>query len=277
MIKNKILINMIPTQSTLARDKVILLLCDGMRADTAFEQFGYLNNVNELLYRGISIVDNPSVSRTNYETLHTGVPASVHGITSNLVNRKSSQPHLFKLLTKQNRTSGIVGSSWFYDLYGKESYDYVKHKEINKDDNEDITYGRFYSDDISDSYNPDVEGLAHTFQTADHIITKYIPDYVLIHLVTPDKIGHEEGVGKKYKNEISKIDSIMGAILPKWLAMGYDVIITSDHGMDEDHSHGSVKREVMEAPLYIISQKPWILPEINDHTQIMKLVLNRII
>ena len=130
--------------------------------------------------------------------------------------------------------------------------------------------------DVSESYNPTVESLASTFQTADHIITKYIPDYVLIHLVTPDDIGHEDGIGKKYKKEVSKIDTIMGAILPKWLSMGYDVIITSDHGMDEDHSHGCNKKEVVEAPLYILSKKPWQFPQINNHTEIMKLVLDRI-
>lgn len=270
----------VPTSKTLNRNKIILILCDGMRADTAFEEFGYVNSICDdgIGIKTISIVDNPSVSRTNYETLHTGVPSSIHGITSNLITTKSKMDNnVFKNLTKSGKTTAVVGSSWFYDLYGKDKYMYIHHKEINKEDNEDITYGRFFSDDVPDSYNSNIEGLAHTFQLSDLIIYKYKPDYLLIHLVTPDKIGHTKGIGKEYCNEISKIDSVLGATLPRWLDMGYDIIITSDHGMDSNHSHGSSKLEVTQAPLYIISKKNW-KPDVNSckHTDIMSLILNRI-
>ena len=78
----------VPTSATTKNNKVIMVLLDGVRADTAFSYMGYLNSLCLNTDKGIrttSICDNPSVSRTNYETLHTGVPSVVHGITSNLV------------------------------------------------------------------------------------------------------------------------------------------------------------------------------------------------
>jgi predicted AlkP superfamily pyrophosphatase or phosphodiesterase len=259
-----------------------MIICDGMRADTAFEEFGYINslcNNTNIGLRTISIVDNPSVSRTNYETLHTGVPALIHGITSNLVIQKSQmERNVFKELVENGKTTAIVGSSWFYDLYGKDKYNYIQHKELNNITNENITYGRFFSDDIPDAVDSNVEGLGHTFQTADHILYKYFPDYLLIHVVTTDNIGHSKGVGIEYANEINMIDGILGATIPRWMNMGYDIIITSDHGMDSNNNHGGVKCEVMKAPFYLLSKKGW-KPNIENmsHIDVAPLIVERIL
>jgi predicted AlkP superfamily pyrophosphatase or phosphodiesterase len=268
-----------------------MIICDGMRADTAFEEMGYINSLcntgNGKRY--ISIVDNPSVSKTNYETLHTGVPSTVHGITSNLVQGKSKMDrNIFTEMKKAGKTSACIGSSWFYDLYGKDpNYIYFKHKELNNNENENITYGRFFSDDVPSAVDKSCEGIAHCFQTADLIIYKYNPDYILIHLLTPDKIGHEIGIGKEYHNEISRIDAILGVAVPRWFDMGYDVIVTSDHGMDNNNNHGNSKCEVMKAPLYVLSKRGWLpfgttnlfLPSAAHdihHTDIAPAIINRI-
>jgi len=272
----------VPTSNVLTKNKIVMIICDGMRADTAFEEFGYINslcNNTNIGLRTISMVDNPSVSRTNYETLHTGVPALIHGITSNLVIQKSQMKrNVFKELSKNGKITAVVGSSWFYDLYGKDKYNYIKHKELNKSEGEDITYGRFFSDDIPDSVDSNVEGLGHTFQTSDYILYKYLPDYLLIHVVTTDDIGHNKGVGIEYANEVNTIDNILGAILPRWLDMGYDIIITSDHGMDSNNNHGGIRCEVMKAPFYVLSKKGW-KPNIENmsHIDVAPLIIERIL
>ena len=278
----------IPTPSSLdavKNNKVVMILCDGMRADTAFEEFGYVNslcNNTNIGIKTISVADNPSISRTNYETLHTGVPSTIHGITSNLILGKSKmERNIFRDLKKANKTTAVIGSSWFYDLYGNsDKYFYLTHKEINPENNEDITYGRFFCDDIPDALDDSVEGLAHTFQIADFLIYKYNPDYVLIHVMTPDKAGHENGIGKKYSNEISKIDSVLGATLPRWFEQNYDVIITSDHGMDVNHNHGGSKCDEMLSPFYLLSKKGWNLKIDSNrihHTDIAPIILDRIL
>src|SRR3990172_7109022 len=109
---------MIPTKPTLDKTKIIMILCDGMRAD-GIKEMGFLNSLCDnanIGQRTVSICDNPSVSRTNYECLLTGVPSLIHGITSNLITEKSKMPrNVFSELVKNGKTTAVVGSSWFYD------------------------------------------------------------------------------------------------------------------------------------------------------------------
>ena len=275
---------MVPTPSLLNKNKVIMIICDGMRYDTAFQEFGYVNSLcdnSNIGIRTVSVADSPSVSKTNYETLHTGIPALIHGITSNLIPGKSKmERNVFSELTKNGKTTGVVGSSWFYDLYGKDKYFYLTHKEINKEDGEDITWGRFFSDDVPDAVDDMTEGLAHTFQLSDHMIYKHGPDFLLIHVMTPDDTGHLKGIGKEYSNCIGKIDSVFGATLPRWLDLGYDIIITSDHGMDINHSHGGSKCDEMLSPFYVLSKKDWkpiSKDEKMDHTKVAPMIIDRVL
>lgn len=272
----------VPTKTTLNRNKVILIICDGMRSDTAFNEFGYVNSLcfnSNIGKRTISVCDNPSVSRTNYETLCTGVPSLVHGVSSNLLTEKSKMSrNIFNELTKGGKTTAVVGSSWFYDLYGKEKYFYLKHKEINKHDSEPITWGRFFSDDCPDSVDDSSEGLAHTFQLADMIVYKYVPDFLLVHIMTPDNIGHSKGTGKEYSVAINSIDGACGAILPRWLELGYDIIITSDHGMDSNQNHGGSKCDEMLTPFFVLSKKGWDpLPEKMYHIYVAPMIIDRLL
>ena len=272
----------VPTAEVLSKNKVIMIICDGTRVDASYQEFGYVNNLcdNNLGVKGISICDSPSVSKTNYATLCTGVPAIIHGITSNLVLGKSKmERNIFRELNENNKTTAVVGSSWFYDLYGKDDkYNYIVHKELNNDPGEFINFGRFHSDDVPESIDSTVEGLAHNFQVSDHLIYKYIPDFLLIHLLSPDKIGHEKGIGREYRAEINMIDGILGAILPRWLDMGYNIIVTSDHGMDSNKNHGGVKCEVMETPFYVLSKKGW-KPNLDNmkHIDVAPLIIERIL
>ena len=188
--------------------------------------------------------------------------------------------NIFKELKNNGKTSSCIGSTWFYDMYGHDpNYLWFKHKELNNKHNEDITYGRFFSDDVP--IDKSVQGIGYTFQTADYIMYNYKPDYILIHLLTPDIIGHKIGIGKEYHNEISSIDVILGVAIPRWFDMGYDIIITSDHGMDNNNNHGSSKCEVMKVPLYVLSKRGWLpfgIPSKNiNHIDIAPAIIERIL
>ena len=132
---------------------------------------------------------------------------------------------------------------------------------------------------MPDVFDDNYEGLAHTFQVSDYLIHKYIPDYMLIHVLTPDNIGHSKGINGEYRKAITNIDQALGALAPRWFNLGYDVIITSDHGMDHNNNHGGSKCEVVKTPLYILSKKGWdpSLPKTISHTDIAPMIIERII
>jgi len=79
-------------------NKAILILSDALRYDTAVEGMGYLGHLVESklasLYKIVG--ELPSMSRPMYETIHTGLRTSEHGIVANSVVRLSTKPNVFK-------------------------------------------------------------------------------------------------------------------------------------------------------------------------------------
>lgn len=47
------------------------------------------------------------------------------------------------------------------------------------------------------------------------------------------------------------MDSLLADLLPQWLGEGYQVLVTSDHGMNNDLSHGGTLPEERTVPLWL--------------------------
>jgi bisphosphoglycerate-independent phosphoglycerate mutase (AlkP superfamily) len=45
---------------------------------------------------------------------------------------------------------------------------------------------------------------------------------------------------------------ILANLIPEWRQRGYVVLVTGDHGMSADHSHGGTTPDVRMVPLYIL-------------------------
>ena len=41
-------------------------------------------------------------------------------------------------------------------------------------------------------------------------------------------------------------------LIPEWLAGGYTILVTGDHGMNKDKLHGGTTPDVREVPLYVV-------------------------
>lgn len=46
----------------------------------------------------------------------------------------------------------------------------------------------------------------------------------------------------------------MSHYLPTWLDAGYQVLVTADHGMNDDRSHGGTLAEEREVPLFVFGE-----------------------
>src|SRR5512147_2777242 len=99
--------------------KVILVVSDGLRYDTAVDSMGYLAHLVEARRASLYKVQGemPSLSRPMYETIHTGLPVSDHGIVSNLVVRRSDRPNIFSAVVGAGRTTAAAAYGWFSELY----------------------------------------------------------------------------------------------------------------------------------------------------------------
>ena len=166
--------------------KVILVLSDGLRYDAAVNGMGYLGHLVERklasLYKVIG--ELPSLSRPMYETIHTGLPSSEHGIVSNLIVRRSIKPNVFQSTVEAGKTTAAAAYSWFSELYNRAPYDSINDREVD-DASLLIQHGRFYTKDEF----PDEE----LFATAALLVRRFAPDYLLVHPMGMDHTGETFG------------------------------------------------------------------------------------
>jgi predicted AlkP superfamily pyrophosphatase or phosphodiesterase len=227
-------------------NKVILVLSDGLRYNTAVAGMGYLGHLVESKLASLYKVTGelPSMSRPMYETIHTGLPVSAHGVVSNLVVRTSMQPNLFWLARQSGRTTAAAAYYWFSELYNRAPFDRIEDREVD-DESLPIQHGRFYT---QDEY-PDVE----LFATAAMLARRFYPDYLLVHPMGMDHTGETHGSNSaEYRNHAIHQDVILATILTEWMERGYNILVTADHGINADGLHGGTTPDVREVPLYLI-------------------------
>jgi predicted AlkP superfamily pyrophosphatase or phosphodiesterase len=231
--------------------KVILVLSDALRDDVAAERMGYLGHLVEarLASRYTVIGELPSLSRPIYETVHTGLTVSQHGVVSNDVVRRSIVPNVFDLVRSWGRRTGAAAYYWFSELYNRAPYDPINDREVD-DETLPIQHGRFY---MEDAY-PDRE----LFLTAGLLARRYMPDYLLIHPMGMDYIGETHGAeSPEYRNHATRQDMMLSNLIPEWLSFGYVVLVTGDHGINRDHTHGGTTPDVRNVPLYVLRPGAW--------------------
>ena len=252
-------------------NKVILVLSDALRYDTAKANMGYLMHLVEYkkasLYRIVG--ELPSMSRPMYETIHTGMPSSANGIVANSIVRLSNQPNVFKSAREAGKVTAAAAYYWYSELYNRAPYDAIDDREVD-DASLNIQHGRFYT---QDEY-PDNE----LFNTAAHLVRKYSPDYLLLHPMGMDYHGETYGSDtKEYRNHAIYQDSKLAPLLVEWRERGYTIFVTGDHGINADGGHGGTTPEQRNVPFFAI--QPSLkgrgeTGEIISHLQIAPTVLS---
>jgi predicted AlkP superfamily pyrophosphatase or phosphodiesterase len=226
--------------------KVVLVLSDGLRDDLAAERMGFLEHLIETgqgtrySVRG----ELPTLSRPMYETVHTGLPVTQHGVVSNQIVRRSSVPNIFEIAVHNGRTTAAAAYFWFSELYNRAPFDLVDDREVD-DPSLLIQHGRFYTED---NY-PDKE----LFLSAASLVRKYSPEYLLVHPMGMDYLGDTLGSeSPEYRNNAIVQDIILANLIPEWHQRDYTVLVTADHGMGADRSHGGTTSDVRMVPLYVL-------------------------
>ena len=226
--------------------KVILVLSDALRYDVAVAQMGFLGHLVETKQASLYQVQGelPSKSRPIYETVHTGLPSSEHGIVANTIVRLSNKPNIFNLCLQAGKTTAAAAYGWFSELYNRAPYDPIDDREVD-DLGLPIQHGRFY---MRDEY-PDSE----LFATAAMLVRKFAPDYLLVHPMGMDYQGERHGADSlEYRNNATRQDGVLAPLIVEWLDNGYDILVTGDHGINADRSHGGTTPEVRMVPLFHI-------------------------
>src|SRR5689334_21806386 len=113
--------------------KVILIMSDALRYDVARSHMAYLGHLVETkqatLYKIIG--ELPSMSRPMYETIHTGMTSSEHGIVANTIVRRSTMPNSFQSVVEAGKVTGAVAYYWVSELYNRAPFNAIDDKEVD--------------------------------------------------------------------------------------------------------------------------------------------------
>lgn len=244
-------------------NKVIMIVLDGLKYQVATEELGFIENYVEkgLASRYKVISELPSLSKPLYEVLLTGIPVNEHGITHNKKYKMSENENLFSLVKENGLTNATASYFWLSELYNNLPFN-KQTDRIQLNTGKTIENGVFYyKDDYPDS---------HVIDDANFLLNYSDPDFMYIHTMNIDDIGHKYGCDSlEYHGKTLAVDSYLADYLPQWLKKGYQVIITADHGMDFRGNHGGTTADVREAPLYIFSDKVEKQIYSNPVTQLM--------
>ncbi|WP_160064370.1 alkaline phosphatase family protein [Psychromonas sp. L1A2] len=230
-------------------DKVILVVLDGLNLKVAQDCLGYLNGLVEhkkasqySLYSEL-----PSLSRPLYECILTGITPVESGIVHNNVTRRSLFDSIFSLAQSQGKATAAAAYHWVSELYNRSPYDAIRDRHTHNESLQ-IQHGIFYHWD----HYPDQALLLD----GEYLRQEFDPDFLLVHSMNIDDAGHKFGLDSaEYRNSARQADVILSDFLPAWIEEGYQILITSDHGMNNDRSHGGTLAEEREVPLYLIGNR----------------------
>jgi predicted AlkP superfamily pyrophosphatase or phosphodiesterase len=234
--------------------RTIFIILDGLRYSTARECLGYMEALVAGRQAQVYRVDSelPSISRPLYETLMTGLPPVVHGVTSNGVVRLSNFDNVFSLARKAGLVTAAAAYHWYFELYNQAPFNPEFRHITNSDGG--IQHGCFY---WQDHYPDD-----HLFADADDLLRRHNPDFLLLHPMNIDDIGHKHGgASRQYRDTTRNAADLLARYVPQWRAVGYTVIVTSDHGMSDDGNHGGPDENEATVPLYTVGADIFTLDE----------------
>lgn len=233
----------------MATSRVVLIVIDALRFDTACSHMGYMQHLveSEVAARYEVRSEVPALSRPLYETILTGTPPIVHGIHSNRTVRLSTQQSLFHLAKSNGKKTAAAAYHWVSELYNSAPFQ-VMQDRIQLDTELPIENGLFYFED----HYPD----SHLFTEASWLMKQKEPDFLYIHPMNVDDDGHKfTADSKEYRNRVLSVDALLSMFLPLCQERGYDVIVTADHGMTADGNHGGNTVADRHVPLFIVSDK----------------------
>ncbi len=272
---------MVPTKMENAMDqKLLLIILDGVPERNFRRLFG---NLEGWVARGEAQVWThravlPSISASCYASIHTGVSPQEHGCTGNGNVFRLSQPDVFSQVRRAGGVTGAVAHSFWSEFFNRAPFDLVRDIEYDEADSQTINHGRFHTMTAYGHANQMTPCDVDLFATLTSLCLRHGLNYGMLHTCTLDSMGH------RFFHECSEMDhacavmdEMLAPFIPKWRAMGYEVIVTADHGQDERGHHGGRGALQQETALYYFGDGQG--PEagtVIDQLQLAPTILSRL-
>lgn len=232
--------------------KVVFIIADAISFEVAVRQCGNFEGMVDAgrARRWRMRSELPSTSLPVYETLHTGQSPQDHGVLLNDNVPPSAVPNVFSEARAAGLRTAAVAHYNFSELYNGASYEPLRDHEYD-DDARPVRHGRFYGEHGETSFNLCLPSERDLAAKASILIRRHAPDYILLHTFSADSVGHVHGgESKEFGKQVGLIENAIMEFLPGWLAEGYRVLFTADHGMTALGLHGGTTEVERYVPFY---------------------------
>ena len=259
--------------------KLLLIVLDGLPWRN-WKKFmgnleGWVQSGDARVWKMRSVL--PSTSACCYASIHTGVPPQAHGILSNEVRFRVSQPDVFSEVVKAGGRTGAVTHSYWSEFFNRYPFDMVRDIEYDEPGGP-ITHGRFHTMTGYGHANQMTPSDVDLFATLTMLAERHGIDYGILHTCTLDSMGHRFGHDcGEMDHALSAMDAMLAAFLPRWLDAGYEVMVTADHGQTDRGHHGGHDDEMQDFALYYFGKGEGPVPDtLLDQLQLAPTVLARL-
>ena len=232
--------------------KLLLIILDGVPLRNWTRLFGNMEGwvesgeARQWVMRSVL----PSTSASCYASIHTGVPPQVHGVTGNNNIFRVSVPDVFSQISAAGGTTGGVAHSFWSEFFHRAPFDPVRDIEYD-DPNGPIHHGRFHSMTGYGLINQMTPSDVDLFATLTNLCQRFDLDYGMLHTCTLDSMGHRFGHDcHEMDNACFVMDEMLAPFINRWRDMGYELIVTADHGQTDRGHHGGHEDVQQDVALY---------------------------
>ena len=260
--------------------KLLLIILDGVPLRNFRRLFGNLEGwvdsgeAQRFVHRAVL----PSISASCYASLHTGVSPQVHGCTGNGNVFRLKEEDVFAAVRKVGGVTGAVAHSFWSEFFNRHPFDYVRDIQYDEPESATINHGRFHTMTGYGLVNQMTPSDVDLFGTLTNLCARFGLDYGMLHTCTLDSMGHRFFHDcQEMDHACAVMDEMLAPFIPKWRAMGYEIIVTADHGQDDRGHHGGKGDLQQLTALYYFGdgQGPHQDAEI-DQLQIAPTILSRL-
>ena len=237
----------------LMTQKLLLIILDGVPYRNWVRLFGnlegWVKSGDAQRFKMLSVL--PSTSASCYASIHTGVAPQVHGVTGNDTIFRLSQPDVFSQARKSDLITGAVTHSFWSEFFNRAPFAPLRDIEYDEPESRSINHGRFHTMAGYGHTNQMTPSDADLFATLTMLCQRFGLDYGILHTCTLDSMGHRfYHDGPEMDHACFMMDYMLAPWIIKWCDLGYQVIVTADHGQDARGHHGGHDPLQQEFALY---------------------------
>ena len=150
-----------------------------------------------------------------------------------------SQPDVFSQARKSDLITGAVTHSFWSEFFNRAPFDPLRDIEYDEPESHSINHGRFHTMAGYGHNNQMTPSDADLFATLTMLCQRFGLDYGILHTCTLDSMGHRfYHDSPEMDHACFMMDYMLAPWITKWRELGYQVIVTADHGQDARGHHG---------------------------------------